>query len=180
MDKSARIGPIALGLLGVWTWTRMTNLQAFLALLRQAESGDDYSVIAGGDHFDDFSEHPFIVDPQRPRPLGTTASGAYQITRPTWIMARDGAGLADFSPTSQDAAGLWILRYKVPGHNAVNPEGTGNYELVQAGNFDAAMAALGPEWESLSKMIAGRYPITLAQAREIIVAQGGVYASASA
>src|SRR5438132_9276659 len=27
--------------LGVWTWTRMTNLQAFLALLRQAESGDD-------------------------------------------------------------------------------------------------------------------------------------------
>src|SRR3989442_550697 len=165
MRRAAQFAVLALAGAGLWWWwSRMRNVQAFLALIRQAESGNDYGVIAGGAHFDDFSEHPFIVDPNRPRPLGTTAAGAYQMTRPTWIMARDGAGVSDFSPASQDAAAEWLLHYKVPGQNQVNAAGTGNYELIVAGRFDEAMMALALEWDSFAKMIAGRYPFTLAQA----------------
>src|SRR4051812_31132526 len=98
-----------------WWWSRMRNVQAFAALVRYAESRNDYTVIAGGDHFSDFSEHPFIVNPNRARPAGTTASGAYQYVRATWIMARDALALPDFSPASQDAAFPWLLKYKVPG-----------------------------------------------------------------
>jgi muramidase (phage lysozyme) len=169
----------------LWWWSRVRNVLAFKALLRQLEANGRYDVIAGYPAhadaiFTDFSEHPYVLAPNRPRYIGTTASGAYQMVRQTWALARDNLGLTDFSPASQDAAAEWLLKFKVPGQNAVNPEGTGNYELIAAGQFNDAIAQLGPEWESLAKMAQGRYFMTLAQARDFIVAQGGVYVDAVA
>lgn len=180
MKRSAIIAAgLALAGGAAWWWLqRMINVRAFLALIRSVESRDDYSVIAGGDHFDDFSEHPFVLDPNRSRPLGTTASGAYQQVRKTWALARDALGLPDFSPASQDAAAKFILTYKVPGADRINPQGTGVYDLVAGGKFDDAIVALRLEWESFDKMLAGSYHVTLAQAREFIEAQGGAYAAA--
>jgi lysozyme len=153
------------------------NVSAFMALIRRVESEDDYGVIAGGVRFDDFSEHPFVVQWDRARPIGTTASGAYQMVRGTWMLARDNLGLTDFSPASQDAAADWLLKYKVPGQNAVRPEGTGIYGLIEAGRFDEAMAALRLEWEAFDRMLNGRYHVSLNQARDFLRAAGGVTAA---
>lgn len=152
------------------------NVEAFLALIRHIEAGGDYQVIAGGDRFNDFSEHPFILDPERSKPLGTTAAGAYQMVRRTWMLARDNLGLSDFSPASQDAAAQWLIKFKVPGENAVAPEGTGNYELVEAGRFDEAIQALRREWEAFDRMAKGEYHVSLADARSFLQASGGVVA----
>lgn len=178
MKRPAMLALVALALaVGLWLAMRPRNITAFLALIRRAESGDDYYIIAGGDHFTDTREHPFVLDPGRAKPLGTTASGAYQMVRGTWALARDALGLTDFSPASQDAAAEWLLRYKVPGENAMQAEGTGVYELVEAGQFDEAMARLGPEWEAFAKMAVGRYHLSLDDAREFIESQGGTYSA---
>jgi muramidase (phage lysozyme) len=151
------------------------NVRAFLALIRQVEPSPpgDYTSIAGGDHFSDFSEHPFVLEPDRVKKLGTTASGAYQMVKKTWAYARDALELSDFSPASQDAAAAWLLQYKVPGQNIIEPGGTGNIELIEAGDFRAALAAYAPEWEALQKMLQGRYPVTLDQAQAIYSDAGG-------
>lgn len=167
---------LAAAALGGRAYAVNKNVAAFLALIRRVESADDYGVIAGGARFTDFSEHPYVREWDRVKPLGTTASGAYQMVRATWAMARDALGLEDFSPASQDAAAEWLLKYKVPGQNIVMPEGTGNYELVAAGRFDEAIAALRLEWEAFDRMLAGRYHVTLAQAREYLQANGAVLA----
>lgn len=167
---------VALVALFMWRGSSAVNVRAFLALIRQAESNDRYDVIAGGDTFDDFDEHPFVLDPYRRKPLGTTASGAYQMVVHTWLLARDALALPDFSPANQDRAAEFLLAHKVPGHNVIKPEGTGTLELVQAGRFDDAIAVLGPEWESFAKMTAGTYHITLGEARAFIEAKGGTYA----
>lgn len=154
-----------------------SNVLAFLALIRQVEAGgDDYFIIAGGDRFEDDSEHPFVLEPNRHKPIGTTASGAYQMVRKTWTLARDALGLTDFSPASQDAAAIWLLKHKVPGKHEMRLEGTGNYELVSAGRFDEAIAALRLEWEAFDRMVKGQYHVSMAQAREFLVAQGGALA----
>lgn len=142
------------------------NLAAMLALIRAVEPGPgQYQAIAGvrGPAFSDMSEHPFILNPTRTRPLGTTASGAYQMVVGTWKMARDALGLPDFSPASQDRAAAWIIQYKRPA----------SYPYVISGQFLRALAALRNEWEAFDKMLVGTYPVTLAQAQGIFESAGG-------
>lgn len=163
---------------GAWWWSRMRNVAAFKALIRTAEAQGRYDVIAGYPSypdaiFTDYSEHPYVLNPNRERYIGTTASGAYQMVRKTWTLARDGLELGDFTPASQDAAADWLIKYKVPGQDAVNPEGTGNYELINAGRFADAIVALGPEWESLQKIAAGRYYLKMGDALAFIESAGG-------
>jgi muramidase (phage lysozyme) len=156
--------PPALG--GLFDWSTMNtdnNVTAFLALIRHIEANDDYTVIAGGDHFSDFSEHPFVLNPNRPKLLGTTASGGYQMVKGTWIMARDALGLTDFSPASQDAAAIWILQVKRPGA----------YDAVAKGDFSIAVSLLQNEWESFAKMMQGTYPITYNDAQDFYTSNGG-------
>lgn len=142
------------------------NVAAFLALIREVEANGQYNVIAGGDLFNDFSEHPFILNPNRRKPLGTTAAGAYQMVVGTWKMARDALGLKDFSRASQDRAAIWILDKKRPGSLA----------LIKAGRFDDAIARLSGEWEAFAKMLQGAYSWTLAEARDFLESSGGTYA----
>ncbi len=160
-DQLARLRPVD------------SNTRAFLELIGQLEANGEYNVIAGGQHFTDYAEHPYVLEPNRTKPLGTTAAGKYQMVRRTWAFARDALELPDFSPESQDRAAAWLLEFKQPGTNNIAPGGTGLIELVRAGSFDQALEAYTPEWEALGKVRAGTYPITLAQARELYQDQGG-------
>ncbi len=151
------------------------NLFAFLKLIRVAESQDNYHALVGGGNFDDLSEHPFNSGWKGIR-LGvglTTAAGAYQITSTTWDGGawkplRSGIkqelGLTDFSPASQDAAAIGLIQRR------------GAYELILAGQFDAAIEKLTGEWEAFEKMLDGTYPISLAAARDIYASSGGAFA----
>lgn len=165
-----------------WSINRQgDNLNAFLKLLRVAESRDNYGAIVGGGQVTDYREHPWVIDPARPAPAGfnSNASGAYQFIaaarfagdqpgkKRTWEIARDAAGVRDFSPASQDAAAVAILKF---------PWRQNAYADVIAGNFDVAMRKLAPEWESLAKILDGTYPITYAQAKNIYVQAGGNFA----
>lgn len=113
----------------------MSNLDAFLIMIRKSEhnaadvaSGQDYQTFYGGSRFYDLSDHPAITGEKVGVKLPdawciaagygpgcvSTAAGAYQITRTTWKRIRAASGwgtyLNDFSPGSQDAAAIRLLR----------------------------------------------------------------------
>lgn len=67
----------------------------------------------------------------------STAAGKYQITRTTWRKLQPRLGLRDFSPASQDAAAVELLRE------------CGALDLIQAGRFDQAVNAARRIWASL-------------------------------
>jgi lysozyme len=149
------------------------NLNAFLKMLRVIESSDNYGAIVGGGTITDFSEHPWILEPRRPYPPGynSNASGAYQFLSTTWKIARDKAGVKDFSPRSQDLAAIEILKF---------PWRRGAYADVVGGRFDMAVQKLPLEWESLKLIMEGRYPYSYAQIKQIYAQAGGSDAPGSA
>lgn len=115
----------------------MTNLDAFLRMIRQHESGNDYSIMWGGSHFAGFADHPRILNEYAGR--RSTAAGAYQIIAGTWdTVVQPAMNLPDFSPASQDAAAVYLIQRR------------GAMSDVLAGDFAAAVAALKPEWEALA------------------------------
>ena len=129
------------------------KLAAFMALLRQYESGGDYSILYGGGHFDDFSRHPNIRVPfHNPRKAGagmndvSTAAGAYQFIFTTWSEIAQRTGLADFSPASQDAAAAWKLRR------------LGVVDALEANNPEGALRLASGTWASLPGSTAGQGP----------------------
>ena len=106
-----------------------TNARAFLEAIKRCEGtagqADPYRVCYGYSWVvRDLSEHPAVSGEWRGKTLTdeqcsgagygpgcvSTAAGAYQMTRPTWIKLRDRLGLGDFGPASQDAAAIELLR----------------------------------------------------------------------
>jgi muramidase (phage lysozyme) len=118
----------------------MDNRQAFLALLRKTEGTDKYAnpytTGFGGVQLDNLNDHPHKI-------LGhtadgnTTAAGAYQFLGSTWDGIKNKLGLKDFSPQSQDAAALELIRQK------------GALGDIDNGNFQSAIQKLGSTWASL-------------------------------
>jgi lysozyme len=119
------------------------NVQAFLAMIRVSEgtarADNPYAVVYGyGATISDFSDHPAITGEWRGAPLDSlgpsyagkisTAAGAYQIIKPTWLGCKRAMALPDFSPASQDLAATYLIRER------------GALDDVRAGNFDAAVA----------------------------------------
>lgn len=114
---------------------RNQNLLAFLYMLRRAEhkasdvaNGNDYYTFFGGSYFTGLDDHPVItgekkgvpLPPEWCRRLGfadgrcvSTAAGAYQFTKPTWVELRAagawGPRLDDFTQASQDEAARRLL-----------------------------------------------------------------------
>lgn len=90
------------------------RIRALLATIRRYESGDDYSVLYGGGHFSDFSRHPNVrvpfTNPATGKADFSTAAGAYQINFPTYVDFAARMGVSDFTPETQDAMALAILR----------------------------------------------------------------------
>ena len=149
------------------------NLSAFLAMIRTFEAGTSgprsYSTLIGGGQFSDFSEHPFIVNPdlgaiQSGDLPASKAAGAYQFLPQTWIEAKTALGLPDFSPASQDAAAVFLINRR----GALND--------VRNGNFASAIVKLGREWASLPGSPYGQTSITLQQAQNVYENNGGIVA----
>lgn len=142
------------------------NVSAFLALIRAAESNDDYSALVGGGNFTDFSDHPALTGEWggiRREDDGrlTTAAGAYQITRTTWKDLGGASVYGDFSPAAQDAAAVALVTRR------------GALGLIQAGRLQEAMARLAPEWEAFQRILAGTYPLTFSDAQSVYTGNGG-------
>lgn len=144
------------------------NARAFLRVIREGESNqsdDAYSLTNGGGRFSSFAAHPFAgmrAPPGR-------ASGAYQFIPSTWadVARRYPDECADFSPAAQDFGAV----VKLADRGALGD--------VLAGRFDAAVAKLRQEWTSLPGAAenSGRY--TLAKARAVFEAWGGVVAGST-
>jgi muramidase (phage lysozyme) len=145
------------------------NVAAFLQMIRAAEGTagpNGYRTLFGGRLFDQFADHPRIAvtAPLGASTITSTAAGAYQILARTWDEARDALELPDFSPASQDAAAVWLIRRR------------GALADVRAGRFDDALAKVAKEWASLPGAPYGQPVKTLDQARSLYASAGGSFA----
>lgn len=128
---------------GVDFETASRNRAAFLAAIRYAEgtAGErGYNTMFGYRYFDSFADHPrqyFDYTDMSGRTLKTSAAGAYQIIVRTWDALRARLGLPDFSPASQDAAALELIRER------------GALADVDAGRFADAVRKVSKVWASL-------------------------------
>lgn len=128
------------------------NCTAFLWMIQCSEGtagqANPYATCYGYRHLiADFSDHPAVTGEWRGESLAnlgpsyagkvSTAAGAYQIIKPTWLGCKRALGLSDFSPASQDAAALYLIQQ------------AGALDLVKAGQFDQAVALCAKEWASL-------------------------------
>jgi lysozyme len=131
------------------------NLAAFLMTIRKAEGTagpNGYRTMFGGRLFDSFADHPRIAHQftdQAGRRLWTSAAGAYQFMAVspiptggstkvnTWDTLRARLGLPDFSPASQDAAAIELIRE------------AGALPDVRAGRFADAVSKVRRIWASL-------------------------------
>jgi len=140
------------------------NLRAFLALIRQVESNNNYNALVMGGEFSDFSDHPALLGWDGVRLDDgrlTTAAGAYQITRTTWRDLGGADKYGSFDPAAQDAAAADLIKRR------------GALNLILAGQFDAALSRLVNEWEAFARILAGTYPVTKQGARTIYADAGG-------
>jgi lysozyme len=163
---------VAAGVLGLMGFGMDSNTRAFLSMLSAAEGtgAHGYYTLFGGQPFLELDTHPGVRtwgEWTEPGKMNyTTAAGRYQITLTTWRRLAAKMGLADFSPATQDAMALELLRE------------AGAAEDVRAGRFDAALQKVSGLWASLPYSRAPqahRSPDFVADAYE---AAGGVYESA--
>ncbi|MDP9908236.1 muramidase (phage lysozyme) [Variovorax boronicumulans] len=115
------------------------NVARYLGMISQAE-GADYNTSFGGGTFDDFSHHPNIQKQFKQTDGKTNSSGAagrYQFLKKTWDDVSGSLGLKDFSPASQDAAAVELLRR------------SGSLSDVMSGNFTTAVGKDNKTWASL-------------------------------
>jgi muramidase (phage lysozyme) len=115
------------------------NQKAFLDMIAYAE-GADYNTLFGGGTFDSYADHPrkiFKFTNSRGEMLETSAAGRYQFLARTWDSLQRRLQLPDFSPDSQDAAALELIRER------------GALADVQAGRVQAAITKCAPIWASL-------------------------------
>lgn len=141
------------------------NVQAFLMMIRTCEGTADaagYRRMFGGELFSSFADHPRVT--VRRSGYVSTAAGAYQFLSRTWDDARRALSLPDFSPASQDAAAVWLLRRR------------GALSDVRAGNFDIAVKKCALEWASLPGSPYGQPVKSIQQARAAYASAGGTFA----
>ncbi|OFJ47602.1 endolysin [Janthinobacterium lividum] len=146
--------------------TTQANERAFLAAIRVGEgtsAGNGYSILFGGATFGSFDDHPALLG-WRGGSLSaamcagagfgpgcvSTAAGAFQINKPTWLRVGGKLGLSDFSPASQDAAALELIREK------------GALGDVRAGRVDVAVTKVSKVWASLPGAEYGQGEVKLA------------------
>ena len=132
--------------------TGAANVRAFLDMIASSEgtdrAADPYRVCYGYRHtIADLSEHPAVTGEWKgesianlgPQYAGkvSTAAGRYQIIKGTWLTCRNALRLPDFSPASQDAAAVYLIKQRRA------------LEQVQAGQVADAIRLCRNEWASL-------------------------------
>lgn len=168
---------------GVDDDTAARNVTAFLYALRCSEGTegqpDAYRVCYGYKHtVADLSDHPALTGEWKGEVLPdamcagagfgpgcrSSAAGAYQLIRGTWRDLRDKLDLDDFTPASQDAAALELVRQR------------GALEDVKAGRFGQAFTKCRNVWASLPGNYAGQGQRSQAQLAQWVDQAGGVFA----
>lgn len=125
----------------------MSNRTAFLDMLAFSEGtsacghNNGYDVIVGSTpaamrRIDSLDDHPRVTM-QLNSKLWSSAAGRYQIIASTWSVLKLRLSLPDFSPASQDAAALELVRQC----NAL--------DLVDQGHITDAITACAHIWASL-------------------------------
>lgn len=137
------------------------NVAAFLAMISYSE-GADYNTLYGGGTFASYADHPRVAVTAGGRT--STAAGRYQILARTWDDFVASQGPHDFSPASQDACAVWLIRRR------------GALADVRAGRFAAAVAKCAEEWASLPGSPYGQPTHELAQVQAVYENAGGLVA----
>jgi muramidase (phage lysozyme) len=143
------------------------NVSAFLWTIRVSEGTDvidGYSMLVGGGRFDGFADHPRVLVQLSNLGIKSSAAGAYQILRRTWDDVRDKLGLPDFSPASQDAAAVELIKRR------------GALADVRAGRFNAAIDKCKKEWASLPGAGYGQHENSLTRLANAYTTAGGMLA----
>lgn len=160
-----------------------TQINAMLATIKASEGtagrGDPYRVCFGYRHtINSLADHPAVSGEWRGETLSnsmcsaagfgpgcvSTAAGAYQIIKPTWLRLKSKLGLRDFSAASQDAAAVQLLRER------------GALAALNQGRFADAVAAARKEWASLPGAGYGQGERSIAWLSDRFVNAGGVLA----
>jgi muramidase (phage lysozyme) len=119
------------------------NRRAFLDMIAFSEgtSGPQgYLTMFGGRLMDSLEVHPhqyFTFTNSRGEQLKTSAAGRYQFLGKTWDSLAAKLGLPDFSPESQDAGALELIRQR------------GALPDVDAGRLAVAVQKCAPIWASM-------------------------------
>lgn len=123
------------------------NVRAFLDMIAMAEGTDGpegYRVMFGYPRFSDrlitsWADHPrkYFSFTAGGRTQKTSAAGRYQFLVGTWDELRKKLGLQDFSPASQDAACIELIRQR------------GALADVRAGRVASAITKCAKTWASL-------------------------------
>lgn len=122
---------------------RVANVRAFLDMLAHAEGtiryGDDdgYNVMVGGELFSGYNDHPRQSVYLPAYDIRSTAAGRYQFLIRTWDDLAARFDLSDFTPASQDAGAVALIRQCKALH------------LVRAGRVADASHACRRIWASL-------------------------------
>lgn len=158
------------------------NAAAFLMMIRSAEGTagpDGYRKLFGRGLFVDMTDHPRQAKrftDQAGRTLYTTAAGAFQFMAVsalpdggftkvnTWDRIAARLGLPDFSPDSQDAAALELIRE------------AGALGDVHAGRVDAAISKVRRIWASMPGAGYAQPEKSPEQLRAAYAAAGGEFA----
>lgn len=125
------------------------RLWALLRTIGRFESNNDYSMLYGGGHFYDYSQHPRIYVPiNLPGYEGksSSAAGAYQINWPTYQNFAAKTGVTGFTPDEQDVLGMAIL------------QDTGAYDAIVNGDVMGAFRLASKRWASMPGSTAGQNP----------------------
>lgn len=132
------LAPVAASLSEIENSDQRANAKAFLDVIGMSE-GANYNTLVGHGSFNkkvtDLSRHPNVIG-MRTGDGPSTAAGKYQITGTTWRSLSHG-GKAAFTEENQDAAAIELLKRR------------GAWNDVLNGNWEAAVAKLGNEWQSL-------------------------------
>lgn len=117
------------------------NLKAFLDMIAVSEGtkgyGDDgYNVIVGYTYFNDYKDHPRKLVFLPNLKIKSSASGRYQITRKNYDGYKKLLKLPDFSPASQDAIAIQMIKEQ------------GAYKDVLEGRIEQAVSKCRNIWAS--------------------------------
>lgn len=149
------------------------NRKAFLDMIAVSEIGtgllleseNGYNVLVGGKLFHGYADHPrkrvFISR----LGLFSTAAGRYQILARYFDHYKKLLDLPDFSPASQDAIALCMIREQ------------GAMEAVDAGHLDEAIKLCSNIWASFPGAGYGQHEQTLASLQESYLKSGGEIAA---
>ncbi|KGD11662.1 lysozyme [Burkholderia pseudomallei] len=143
------------------------NREAFLTMIRVSEgtaATEGYRTLFGGELFSGFTDHPrrIVTRTMNGRSISSSAAGAYQFLKRTWDEIAMRLDLPDFSPKSQDAAALELIR------------AAGALGDVDAGQFALAVHKVRRIWASLPGAGYGQPEQNLEQLQAAYQAAGGV------